>query len=278
MTQQRTLVISDVHGCHEELQDLMDKCQYSSSDRVISLGDVTDRGLYPRECVEFFMKRDVVGSAETSPVRSMVIGNHEATHLRYYEEWCRTGAVEKFRSDYHKATFEALKPEHLEWFKTLPAYLELPEYTGPDGNLVVLIHAGCIPDVPLREQDPKLLTHIANIRSPLQGIDLVHGTQHGYWNATVRSWWTSKAPADTRFWASLYDGSLGFVIFGHTGFLEPARFPHAWGLDLGCAFGRKLCAVILPDWKIVTTQARRAYKKTEKIKLFEVYPGIKLFS
>jgi hypothetical protein len=141
----------------------------------------------------------------------------------------------------------------------------------------VLIHAGCVPQVPLEEQSDHILMHASNIELPKNGYYL-DGIFHGYWTGRERTFWTSKAPPGVPFWAKTYDGSLGHVVFGHSGFLKVARFSHATGIDLGCCFGRELCALILPEWRFVTVPARAEYKKSSRVKIFEVYPGIEVFS
>jgi hypothetical protein len=119
--------------------------------------------------------------------------------------------------------------------------------------------------------------HVGNIDLPKNGYTL-DGVFHGYWTGHEQTHWTSKAPPEAPFWATVYDGSLGHVVFGHSGFPKPAFFEHATGIDLGCAFGRELCALILPEWRFVTVPARAAYKKSSRIRLHEVAPGIEVFS
>jgi hypothetical protein len=120
--------------------------------------------------------------------------------------------------------------------------------------------------------------HCSNVEPPKSGYGLDSGVSHGYWTGREHTYWTSKAPPGAAFWASLYDGSLGHVIFGHSGFLEPALFPHATGIDTGCCFGRELCALILPEWRFVTVPARKVYKHSTRVKKFEVHPGISVYS
>jgi Calcineurin-like phosphoesterase len=36
----RTVVVGDIHGCYEELLDLMDRIGPAAGDRVISVGDL----------------------------------------------------------------------------------------------------------------------------------------------------------------------------------------------------------------------------------------------
>jgi calcineurin-like phosphoesterase family protein len=41
---QRTIVIGDVHGCIEELRELLKKCEYCPDDEVVFVGDLVARG------------------------------------------------------------------------------------------------------------------------------------------------------------------------------------------------------------------------------------------
>ena len=49
------------------------------------------------------------------------------------------------------------------------------------------------------------------------------------------------------FWAEVYDGKFGTILFGHQPFFDenPFLFKKAVGLDLGCVFGGYLLAYIM---------------------------------
>jgi len=49
---QNTLIIGDIHGCHAELLDLLDRAAIGDGDLVVSVGDLVDRGPEPGEVVE----------------------------------------------------------------------------------------------------------------------------------------------------------------------------------------------------------------------------------
>lgn len=271
VSEQRTVIVPDTHGCWEELQELMDVAQVTSSTRVIGLGDMCDRGPNSREVIEFFMGHEAV------------MGNHDERQVRYFDEWVRKGrpadlAGMHFKADYHRTTFSSLDGRHFEWMRSLPKFMRLPDQIGPDGNPVTLVHAGCLPEVPLEDQTDLILMHVSDIMPPFTGLHPELGIQHGYWKAECQTWWTSKAPPGATFWANLYDGSNGFVLFGHSGFLDVAKFDHSWGLDLGVPFGRRLCALLLPEWRIVSVPSRRQYVVNSKARLYEVSPGIQVYS
>jgi serine/threonine protein phosphatase 1 len=47
-----TLIIGDIHGCYNELQDLLDKSGIGDDEPIIALGDLFDRGPYPLQVFE----------------------------------------------------------------------------------------------------------------------------------------------------------------------------------------------------------------------------------
>lgn len=67
------IVIGDIHGCFDELQELLAKVAATSSDVIVSVGDLVDRGPEPGRVVEFF---------RTTPNTVVLMGNHERKHVR----------------------------------------------------------------------------------------------------------------------------------------------------------------------------------------------------
>ena len=45
-------LISDVHGCYEEYQELLDKIHFSNEDELYVLGDAMDRGPEPIKVIQ----------------------------------------------------------------------------------------------------------------------------------------------------------------------------------------------------------------------------------
>ena len=71
----RTIVVGDIHGCFDELMDLMEKINLGDRDRVVSVGDLITKGPKNREVLEKFM---------TYPRFSTVIVNHD---LQLRRKW-----------------------------------------------------------------------------------------------------------------------------------------------------------------------------------------------
>ncbi|HZE96469.1 MAG TPA: metallophosphoesterase [Planctomycetota bacterium] len=142
MNTPRTIVIGDLHGCHDEAVELLDRLAVTAGDRVIFAGDLVDRGPQRRECVELAMKHECV------------LGNHEEKHLRIRRQG-RTDILPD-----HAETRRVLEERHYRYLESLPLYVRVPE-----ANAVV-VHAGVLPGVPIESQSPSILLHGQCIRPP----------------------------------------------------------------------------------------------------------------
>lgn len=64
-------IIGDVHGCGRELEGLLDEIQPRKDDKIISVGDILDRGLHCYRSFELLYSHEVL------------MGNHEHKLLKY---------------------------------------------------------------------------------------------------------------------------------------------------------------------------------------------------
>ncbi|AKG22391.1 metallophosphoesterase family protein [Calothrix sp. 336/3] len=139
-TSHRRIVIGDVHGHYEGLMRLLEAIAPSSDDQVYFLGDLIDRGPKSSQVVKFVMD---------SPYKCL-LGNHEQMLLNILtnrqislptvQSWLYSGGQATVAS-YAEAT---IPHDHLEWFSTLPTYLDLGD--------VWLVHAGIDPTMAIAEQ------------------------------------------------------------------------------------------------------------------------------
>jgi diadenosine tetraphosphatase ApaH/serine/threonine PP2A family protein phosphatase len=176
----RTIVVGDLHGCHDEALELLDRLAVTSSDRVVFAGDLVDRGPRRRECVELAMRHEAI------------LGNHEESHLLQLRR-----PLEKLKPD-HAETRRVLDERHFEWFRTLPLFLRLPE-----ANAVV-VHAGVLPSVPIEEQLPHTLLHAQCVAPP---------SSKSFWPSrapATHTFWTNhwKGPERVIFGHSVLDRPL----------------------------------------------------------------------
>ncbi len=131
-------LIGDIHGHAEPLKRLLDRLGYREEGgawrhprrQVIFLGDFVDRG--PEQVETVRIARDMVEAGTALAV----MGNHEFNAVAWAsEDPAHHGEPLRAHSDknrgQHAAYLEqvgegsALHREHIEWFKTLPLYLDL---------------------------------------------------------------------------------------------------------------------------------------------------------
>ena len=62
----RTIVVGDLHGCYDELIELLQSVSFTQEDRVVCVGDLVTKGPKNREVLDLFMNdarfRTVIGN------------------------------------------------------------------------------------------------------------------------------------------------------------------------------------------------------------------------
>lgn len=130
------VVIGDIHGCYDELRDLLNKISPSSGDEIITVGDFLDRG---KKNMEVFR---LIGE---NPRFSTLKGNHERKHLLISDGKCKPSLSQLVTREEFNGEYRDL----LKFLRTLPAYMDLDEAT--------LVHGAMEPGVPLEEQKETFL-------------------------------------------------------------------------------------------------------------------------
>ncbi|MCX7807289.1 MAG: metallophosphoesterase [Deltaproteobacteria bacterium] len=240
MTASRTIVIGDVHGCLEELDELLRLLSVRSSDRLVFVGDLLDRGPDP---IGVLRRVRELGA-------DCVLGNHEERHLRYARHEARRTIDPRYRNPMRPfppkelAEHRSLSKDDLAWMARLPVLLEvMPGW--------IVVHGGLEPGRSLSEQIP---TRVIRLRY----VDAA--------GRFVASDDPSRPPPGARPWATVWKGPY-HVIYGHevhdlsSPRVDRNEKTHAecWGIDTGCCYGGKLTALILPTREIAQVQAKAAY-------------------
>jgi len=130
-------VIGDVHGCYDELVELVLRIREHANGeeyKMIFVGDYVDRGLNSRGVVELVIELQKRGHIA-------LMGNHEDMLL----DGDFTYAAQTLVS------YNALlMPEDvLEWMRSLPKYYE--------DDTIIVAHAGANPAFPMNEQTDAML-------------------------------------------------------------------------------------------------------------------------
>ncbi len=132
-----TLIIGDIHGCRDELMDLLDAAAVPEDVRLVSLGDMVDRGPHSGEVLALFRER--AGAMA-------LCGNHERKHLRAARGELRLALAQRITRGQLGGEGYA---SALDFMGTLPLHLDLGE--------VMAVHGFWAPGVPLEDQEPMVL-------------------------------------------------------------------------------------------------------------------------
>ncbi len=236
-------IIGDVHGCYDELSELLCNLGYVfdvdfvDSEKLICashpenrqaffVGDITDRGPRNRDCLRLVMGMCVEGTAR------MVVGNHDYKLLQYL----RGKKVNLTHGlDGTVAELENCSDQFRQQVSTF-IYDTRSHQWLDDGNLVIA-HAGLMESM------------------------------HGRGSGEVRNFamYGETTGAVDEFglpirleWARDYRGKAS-VVFGHTPVPDAQWLNNTICLDTGCVFGGKLTALRWPENELVEVHARREY-------------------
>jgi Calcineurin-like phosphoesterase len=218
----RVIAIGDVHGCIDELQDLLRQCDYRPGDLVIFLGDLVCKGPDSISVVQMGREIGAIG----------VRGNHDFEVLRWHNAM-KSGVEPPVFGSEHYHIASCLSVADMNWLDSLPWYISSKDLSA------LFVHAGFVSGIRLAKQNPRLMM---NMRSVLP-------------DGTVTSKFFNNWP-----WARLWDGPQT-VLFGHDADRGLQQYEHAIGLDTGCVYGGRLTACILPEKRLVSVSARREYFK-----------------
>jgi bis(5'-nucleosyl)-tetraphosphatase (symmetrical) len=101
-------VVGDVHGCLEQLKQLMSKINYASSDRVIFLGDYVGRGPDSLGVIQYLR------SLENAVC---ILGNHDL-HLLY--DYFVKGDRHPINPDFYPIFSSNEAEDMMQWVRSLP--------------------------------------------------------------------------------------------------------------------------------------------------------------
>jgi serine/threonine protein phosphatase 1 len=135
----RIIAIGDIHGCHNEFAELLEKVAPTPDDQIILLGDLVNRG--PDPCKVIDLARACGALA--------LLGNHEARLLRYHRSQDKS-----ILKDTDEATIRQLREE--DW-----AYLSKMSLWHHNDELdIVFVHGGFLPSEPWQRQPAEVVTRI----------------------------------------------------------------------------------------------------------------------
>ncbi len=237
-------IIGDVHGCIEELLELLQKLGYvveigdgrytvqpPEGRKLIFVGDLVDRGPGTPEVLRIVSGMVGAGQALCVP------GNHDVKlvkALRGRDVKLTHGLADSLRQ---------LEKESPEFRHEMAKFLDglISHYVFDDGKLVVA-HAG--------------------LKESMQGSGSGGVREFALFGETTGE--TDEFGLPVRYnWAADYRGKA-LVVYGHTPQPEPIWLNNTVNIDTGCVFGGSLTALRYPEREFVSVRARATYYESKR--------------
>lgn len=245
-------IIGDVHGCADELEELLRRLGYECGYRMdldnyargwsqstwchpngrkaVFVGDLVDRG--PRVLGTLSIARNMVASGSAL----CVPGNHDVKLLKKLngrDVQITHGLAETLAEidSLPVVIREKFVPELIEFLDGLVSHYVL------DGGKLVVAHAG--------------------LKQEMQGRGSGKVRDFCLYGETTGE--TDELGLPVRHnWAAEYRGPAA-VVYGHTPVPEPEWLNNTVNIDTGCVFGGKLTALRWPEREFVSVPAARTY-------------------
>lgn len=243
----RLIAIGDVHGCIEELENLLQKLYLVEEDQLVFLGDLLDKGPYSHLVVK--RVRRLVDRHKGSV---LIKGNHEEKNERFRSHLIKGNGRERTMKNHSEMlTITAnLNEADVDFLNKAKLFVKNDEYN------ILAVHAGVAPSITYLPSDKELrFMSKKKLKHFQQMLRVRYVNPKGYMVMLG-----TETESDS-YWADIYDGRFGTVLFGHQPFVQdgPRFFSNAIGIDLGCVFGGKLCAYVFDgsDRYAVTVQGKK---------------------
>ncbi|KAJ4363429.1 hypothetical protein N0V83_009722 [Neocucurbitaria cava] len=241
----RLVFVGDVHGCREELEDLLKKVDFDHKhDHLVLTGDMIAKGPDSPGVIQLAQKLGascVRGNWEDKLLLS--IAEAESPHPKKSSSDSDIAVT----PDFHDSTAlshgdpklrrlaKKFHKRDISYLRQCPVILRVGHV--PNLGTLVAVHAGLVPDVPLERQDP---FHAMNMRT----IDLktrIPSSKHDGALPTLTPW--------ERFWnhrqEKLPERERTTVVYGHNRKRGLNIQKYTKGLDTGCVSGGRLTALVV---------------------------------
>jgi protein phosphatase len=246
-------LIGDVHGCGDELEELLGKLGYRPDPagvwshpegrKVVFLGDLVDRGPRVADVLRIAMGMVEARTALCVP------GNHDAKLVR----WLQGRRVRMAHG--LERSVEQLEGKTARFRQSVESFLDgLPSHLVLDGGRLVAAHGG--------------------MKEEMQGRAGGRVREFALYGETTGELDEFGLPVRAN-WAAGYRGQA-MVVYGHTPVLEPEWLNRTINIDTGCVFGGKLTALRYPELELVSVPAWETYTGTARPFLTPPVPGLNL--
>jgi hypothetical protein len=229
----REIVLTDIHGCYDELRALLKEVDFGPGDVIVGASDCVDKGPESAQVVKFLRSMDAAGQLVH------VKGNHEVKFARFAHRYKKdpAKAMEHRHSELMLKTLRDLDDSDIEWLSKAALWAQLNQFPG------IVIHAGIEPGF-------RSLPQVG----PVADSDIGNASQLIYCRYIKNGKMVRLGQEDDScdFWADSYDGRWGHIFYGHQPWSspDPRLTVNTSGLDLGCVIGGRLAAAVLEGGKV----------------------------
>ena len=178
--ERRLVFIGYIHGCKEELLKLLEKVNYDPSlDHLIATGDTINKGPHSAGVLDHLIHLNA----------TTVLGNHEDRLIHTAKSAFNTfpttetsmqalqdpdSLIDLSSASRRDArTLKSLRARHLRYIQHMPLILRirpLPQalkpttkHNSPIAEEILVVHAGLVPALPLKKQDPYMATNMRSM-------------------------------------------------------------------------------------------------------------------
>ena len=245
-------IIGDIHGCFDELIQLLKELGYEISTqpdgetvvkppqgrKAVFVGDFVDRGPKVAEVLRLVMGIQKADAAICVP------GNHDVKLARALHGNRNVKPTHGLAE-----TLSQLEKESTEFKTQIAEFIDglVSHYVLDNGKLVVA-HAG--------------------MKAELQGRASGRVREFALYGETTGETDDFGLPVRVN-WADEYRGTA-MVVYGHTPVAEPQWVNRTINIDTGCVFGGKLTALRYPERELVSVLAHQTYYQPTKPLLDDV--------
>ena len=211
------IVYGDIHGCYYNFTSLRKKINPKKNDIEVCVGDIITKGEDSIKVLKYLQKSNI----------KSVLGNHEDKLVRYLEHENNEKKNPIVLDNDEKKIIENLDSKDIEYLKNMPLFLQFKDIT--------ILHGGIQNHQNLNNLTKKEKSKLLRMR---------------YLDSEDNFITYGKENKDSIFWADVYDGSHGFIVYGHQWFKEVKQSAFALGIDTGCVYGNRLSAVVFDNYNI----------------------------
>lgn len=231
------LIIGDVHGCLQELEELLSEVYFETKERVVFVGDLIDKGPDSLGVLK------LVKSLCYFNLAVVVAGNHEDKWFRYLRALKEGRKDGPLRKEEWTDEMNDWGLDNFDWLSNLPLV-----YSFGTGYVV---HAGF--SFPIKLPKGRLGT-------------ASHANKRVLFTRYLRAGKfipLGQEDESTPFWADVYDGSIGTIVYGHQPFEEVRITSNTVGVDTGCVYGGYLSAYDTETRRVFQVKAKKVYSKSK---------------